>query len=153
MLRLFLLLTILTFLAPPAHATLLQPDECNLSKAPGTAEACPVNAIGASTDNPHYTGARVEPGTDARAAIDGFGFCRYPGVGAHAPFLFVPFGSMEEWRAFITNHPPTSYMIQCARGGPVPVPPNFGHDADENVCVTASASQTITAPYKPWRLR
>jgi hypothetical protein len=123
--------------------------ECDLSLQPGLAGACPTGgAVGAASPNPSVQGATVAPKTEGRVAIDAFGYCRYVRNDGSEP-LFVPFGSEEEWRAFQTNHPASASLSDCARGGAVIVPPNFGHDGASNQCVTPPPPQAIFAPYKP----
>lgn len=139
----WLFFAFLAFTLPAAAA-----NECDLSLKPGLTGACPAGAIGAASPNPAWQGARIDPKTDARSAIDAFGYCRYVGNGGAEP-LFVPFGSEEEWRAYLTNHPSTAYLIQCTRGGALAVPPNFGHDGASNQCVTLPPLQSIVTPYKP----
>ena len=122
--------------------------DCNLSLSPVLKNACPADAIGASTLNPDFQGARLEPNTEGKTAIDAFGFCRYLGSQDKNP-IFIPFGTEEEWRAYIPNHPLSVYLIQCSRGGLIPVPPNFGTDSTTNQCATPPDIQSIRAPYKP----
>jgi hypothetical protein len=141
-----LLLGVAAFSPLPALAAA---NECDLSLSPEDAGACPANAIGAASPNPSWLGATVEPKTDARSAIDAFGYCRYVGNVGETP-VFVPFGGEDEWRGYITNRPrATVYLINCARGGSLPVPPNFGHDAETNQCYSAPPAQFVTAPYQP----
>ena len=136
---------------PPAVVTPASATECNLSRQAFLPGGCPDGGVGAASNNPAWTGGTVEPKSDARPAIDAFGFCRYVGNSGDKP-LFVPFGDEEEWRAYITNHPQPIYLLQCSRGGNVPVPPNFGADGVTNQCTTAPPVQTIFAPYKPANL-
>ncbi len=140
---LFVLVTLLV-----ASASFAAPNECNLSLKPERAGACPVGAIGAATVNKNFTGASIDPHTDARVAIDAFGYCRYVGNGGEKS-EFIPFGNEEEWRAYQTNHPKSVYLIQCTRGGALVMPPNFGKEGVTNQCVGLPSLQSIIVPYKP----
>lgn len=132
---------------PMAYAV----SDCDLSLKPGLANSCPIGAIGAATANASYKGATIAPHSDARTAIDAFGYCRYVGNAGDTP-QFVPFADAEEWRGFLTNHPPTVYFVQCSRGGSVAVPPNTGHDPNTNQCNATSPLQSVIVPYKPANL-
>jgi len=127
---------------------LAQTDACNLSKAQGLAGSCPAGAIGASTANNQWQGARMEPNSTAQSAIDAFGYCRYLSNTGDT-FYFVPLASEEEWRGFISNHPRGATFATCSRGGLVPVPPNFGQGGASNQCVTSQPVQSVLTPYKP----
>ena len=133
------------FAAGPALAQSL---ECDLSKQPFLTGACPAPAVGAASLNPKFNGGTVDPKTDARTAIDAFGYCRYVGNGGDK-VQFVPFGSDEEWHAYLTNHAPDVYLTQCSRGGNLQMPPNFGSDGVTNQCFTTPPVQMTYAPYKP----
>lgn len=146
--RIFFAVPLFAFAILLSGTALAADMECAISKQPFLSGACPADAVGTSTTNPSYTGARVAPHTDARQAIDAFGHCRYVGNGGDTP-VFVPFGNHEEWYAYLTNHPPAVYLIQCSRGGLMPMPPNFGEDSAANQCVTMPPVQQIRVPYKP----
>lgn len=122
--------------------------ECDLSLPPGVTGACPVGGIGAASTNSTYTGATIDAKSDGHSAIDAFGYCRYLGNGGPAT-LFVPFGDVDEWHAYLTNHPSTVYLIQCSRGGTLIMPANFGKDGASNMCAGPPAAQSIVVPYQP----
>lgn len=122
--------------------------ECNLSKIPGTTDACPPGAVGAGTPNKGWNGGRVEPKTDSKTAVDAYGYCRYVGNAGDKP-EFIPFGDEDEWHSYLSNHPPSVYLIQCTRGGAIAVPPNFGKDGATNQCTGLPPLQNIIVPYKP----
>jgi hypothetical protein len=142
----FALVFLFLVLGPKTDA-LAANDECNLSRQPFLAGACPAGAVGAASPNPSWHGARLEPHSEGRSAIDAFGFCRFAGNNGDIP-QFIPFGFDDEWRAYLTNHALPVYLVQCSRGGNIVMPPNFGSDLASNQCAKPSAPQSFMAPYK-----
>jgi hypothetical protein len=153
--------------SPPAIATLspLPANECDISSnAP--ANMCgmvtSVIANGAVvTDNVNapMIGARSMANSIAVTAIDTYGYCRYVNNNS-AESIFVPFQTPREWLAFINAFLPVNtapdadiILLDCSRGGGMPIPPNFGNpqtDPQTNQCVSNPPSQNIIAPYMPY---
>jgi hypothetical protein len=111
--------------------TALSPDECDVSAAPGSSNACvgvagnavqntTVSSSSCGTSTSCFDGARSDAGQSAKAPIDVWNFCRYVDNKSDSA-VFVPFRSAMEWAAFRTN-PPASLvsLVDCSRPMPKP---------------------------------